>query len=159
MEASEEETTIMSLGPQEHYPLPDGYAFRTGVPDAATYCRLRKISGLTPRALCAVQAGLPHTLYGVHVVHGSDIVGMGRMIGDGALFIHVVDIAVDPAHQGHGIGSAIVDAIMRHICSTIPAEIYVSLMANGEAWRLYERFGFSNVFPDARGMAIWIDRP
>jgi ribosomal protein S18 acetylase RimI-like enzyme len=159
MAASRKETTIMSLGLQDYYPLPDGYAFRTGVPDAETYCRLRRISGLTPRSLRAAQMGLPHTLYGVHVVHDSDVVGMGRMIGDGALFIHLVDIAVDPAHHGLGIGSAIVGAIMHHIRSTIPAETYVSLMANGEAWQLYERFGFSNVSPDARGMAIWIDRP
>ncbi|WP_220792894.1 GNAT family N-acetyltransferase [Gluconacetobacter aggeris] len=157
MEASQEETAIMSPGLQDHYPLPEGYAFRAGVPDAETYCRLRRISGLTPRSLRAAQMGLPHTLYGVHVVYDADIVGMGRMIGDGALFIHLVDIAVDPAHHGHGIGSAIVGAIMRHIRSTIPAETYVSLMANGEAWRLYERFGFSNVLPDARGMALWID--
>lgn len=148
----------MSLGLQDSYPLPDGYVFRTGVPDAETYCRLRRISGLTPRSLSAAQAGLPQTLYGVHVAHESEVVGMGRMIGDGALFIHIVDIAVDPAHHGHGIGSAIIDAIMRHIRSTVPAETYVSLMANGEAWRLYERFGFSDVLPDARGMALWTDR-
>ncbi|GBQ22320.1 GNAT family N-acetyltransferase [Gluconacetobacter sacchari] len=146
----------MSFGLQNDPPLPAGYAFRAGPPDAATYCRLRETSGLSPRSLRAARAGLPHTLHGVHVAHDSDIVGMGRMIGDGALFIHIVDIAVDPAHQGRGIGSAIVDAIMRHIRATVPAETYVSLIANADAWQLYERFGFENVLPDARGMALWI---
>ncbi|GBQ90762.1 acetyltransferase family protein [Acetobacter nitrogenifigens DSM 23921 = NBRC 105050] len=146
----------MSFNVTDDHPLPDGYALHVGVPDVAAYCRLRTTSGLTPRSLQAARTGLPNTLYGVHVAHGSDIVGMGRMIGDGALFIHIVDIAVEPAHHGQGIGSAIVGAIMRHIRAVIPAETYVSLMANGGAWRLYERFGFENVFPDARGMATWI---
>ncbi|WP_342627740.1 GNAT family N-acetyltransferase [Nguyenibacter vanlangensis] len=149
---------MMPSSPKLDYPLPSGYVFRAGVPDAATYCRLRRISGLTPRSVLAAQAGLPNTLYGVHVQHGSDVVGMGRMIGDASLFIHVVDIAVDPAHRGQGIGSAIIGAIMHHIRATIPAETYVSLMANGEAWQLYERFGFSSVMPDARGMAQWIHK-
>ncbi|WP_398288852.1 hypothetical protein [Sphingomonas nostoxanthinifaciens] len=29
---------------------------------------------------------------------------MGRIVGDKALFLHVVDIAVDPEHQGTGSG-------------------------------------------------------
>lgn len=136
--------------------LPEEYSLRVGVPDPVTYCRLREISGLTPRSIDAAQAGLPRTLYGVYVAHGSDIVGMGRAIGDGALFIHIVDIAVDPTHQGNGIGSAIIDAIMTYIHAAIPAETYISLMANGEAWRLYKRFGFYEVLPDARGMAQWL---
>lgn len=146
----------MSLCLKCSLPLPEGYSFRIGVPDAATYCRLRTASGLAPRSLQAAQAGLPHTLYGVHVAHDTDIIGMGRMIGDGALFIHIVDIAVDPAHHGRGIGSAIIAALMNHIRATIPAETYVSLMANGEAWKLYERFGFADVLPAARGMAVWM---
>lgn len=146
----------MSTRLNSKHPLPNGYLLRSGIPDAATYCHLRKISGLMPRSLEAAQAGLHHTLHGVYVEHGSAIIGMGRMIGDGSLFIHIVDIAVDPVHHGLGVGSAIVDAIMTHIRATIPAETYVSLMANGEAWRLYERFGFSDVLPDARGMATWV---
>ena len=35
---------------------------------------------------------------------------MGRVIGDGGLFFQVVDIAVEPAHQGRGLGKAIVAA-------------------------------------------------
>lgn len=136
--------------------LPEEYSLRVGVPDPVTYCRLREISGLTPRSIDAAQAGLPRTLYGVNVAHNSDIVGMGRVIGDGALFVHIVDIAVDPAHHGKGIGSTIIDAIMKYIHATIPAETYVSLMANGDAWKLYERFGFCEVLPDARGMAQWL---
>lgn len=83
---------------------------------------------------------------------------MGRIIGDGALFLHIVDVAVDPHHQGRGVGKAIIAALLTHIENAVPAEVYVSLMANGEAYRLYEQFGFSSVLPEARGMALWAGR-
>ena len=83
---------------------------------------------------------------------------MGRIIGDGALFMHIVDVAVDPGHQGRGLGTSITAALLSHIEGHVPAEVYVSLMANGDAHRLYERLGFSPVTPEARGMALWTSR-
>ncbi len=136
--------------------LPTGYMMHAGVPDVVDYRRLRDTSGLTPRSMAAAEAGLPNSLFGLHVRHGEDVVGMGRLVGDGALFVHVVDVAVDPRHQGQGIGRTIMTALLAHIAAIAPAEIYVSLMANGDAHRLYAKFGFSPVTPDARGMALWM---
>jgi ribosomal protein S18 acetylase RimI-like enzyme len=33
---------------------------------------------------------------------------MGRTIGDGGWYLHIADIATDPAHQRRGIGRAVV---------------------------------------------------
>jgi ribosomal protein S18 acetylase RimI-like enzyme len=136
--------------------LPAGYGLHMGVPEIADYRRLRTASGLKPRSQAAAAAGLPNSFAGVHVRHGNTVIGMGRIVGDGSLFLHIVDIAVDPRHQGRGIGRAIVAALLAHIAAHAPAEVYVSLIANGKAHRLYAQFGFGEVTPDARGMALWM---
>lgn len=131
------------------------YNLIEAIPTVEDYLRLRSISGLTPRSAEAAQAGLPGSFFAICVRYGESTVGMGRIISDGALFFHLVDVAVDPTHQGRGLGKAIVAALLAQVRKAAPAEAYVSLMANGEAHRLYEPFGFAPVMPEARGMALW----
>ena len=138
---------------------PAGYALCETLPSTAGYLRLREVSGLTPRSSSSADAGLPNSVFAVCIRHADGTVGMGRIIGDGALFLHVVDVAVDPRHQGRGLGKSIVASLLAYIGRTAPAEAYVSLMANGEAYRLYEQFGFSSVMLEARGLAAWLGRP
>lgn len=75
------------------------YVFTNTVPPAEDFCRLRVVSGLTPRPLDVAKRALPGSCYGVHIEYAGLIVGMGRIIGDGALNFEIVDIAVDPTHQ------------------------------------------------------------
>lgn len=138
--------------------LPADYTAHHQVPDIEDYCRLRRICGLTPRSAAAAQAGLPNTIFAVTITHADQTIGMGRIVGDGALFLHIVDIAVDPDHQGHGLGKAIMAILMAHIEANAPAEVHVSLMADGEAHRLYAQFGFEPVAPRSVGMAVWINK-
>ena len=137
--------------------LPPGYELLEIAPSTEDYLRLRQVSGLVTRSASAAGAGLRNGLHAVRLDRGSDTVGMGRIIGDGSLFFHLVDVAVDPAHQGRGLGRAIVAALLDWIGRTAPAEAYVSLMANGNADRLYRRFGFGDVLPKARGMELWLN--
>lgn len=133
------------------------YVCSIEVPPVEDYCRLREAAGLTPRSRTAATAGLPHTAVGVVVRHGDRIVGMGRAVGDG-LFYQIVDIAVEPDHQGRGLGKAIVANLMRELKQLAPAEAYVSLIADGEAHRLYAQYGFTPTAPASIGMAQWIGR-
>lgn len=134
-------------------PPPDHYHLRYAVPAVATYRHLRAAAGLSPKSAKAAEAGLAGSLFAVQVVHGEDVVGMGRVIGDGGCFYQVVDIAVLPAHQGRGLGLRIVQAIADFIDREVPASAYVSLFADGTAQHLYARFGFEVTAPASIGMA------
>ena len=68
------------------------------------YCRLRKSVGWTNFSKEQAQTALSNSLYTVAVFENSRAVGMGRLIGDG-IYLIIVDIVVDPAYQGKGIGS------------------------------------------------------
>ncbi len=133
-----------------------GYDLSDDAPDATDYCRLRAITGLTPRSAAAAAAGLPHSWHAVVVRRDGVAVGMGRIIGDGGLVFLIADIAVDPAHQGRGLGKAIMARLMGHLRARAPAEAHVSLIADGDARYLYAQFGFQPTAPASIGMDMWI---
>jgi GNAT superfamily N-acetyltransferase len=131
------------------------YELRDEVPLAADYLRLRRVAGLSPKSDEGAAIGLPKTVFGVTVRHGDRVVGMGRVIGDGGLMLQVTDIAVEPEHQGRGLGKTIVARIVEFL-QTLPDGAYVSLIADGEAHRLYGQFGFTPTAPASIGMQLHI---
>lgn len=137
--------------------MADLYSYAMTVPMVEDYLRLRAAAGLSHRSEIAARAGLPGTVAGVVVHHAGRAVGMGRAIGDG-LFYQIVDIAVEPEHQGHGLGKGIMARLMNALRQHAPAEAYVSLLADGRANELYAQFGFAPSAPSAIGMAQWIGR-
>ena len=132
-----------------------GYELKVEVPTVSDYCRLRSNAGLSPRSEIAAQAGLPNSVVAVIVKHKEHVVGMGRVVGDG-LFYQVVDIALEPAHQGRGLGKDMVARLMQELQRIAPSEAYVSLIADGKANRLYRQYGFEPTAPTSIGMARWI---
>lgn len=136
--------------------LPEGYTLARAIPPVVDYLRLRSEAGLTPRDEIAARAGLPNSTLGIVIEHAGEIVGMGRVVGDGALFFQIVDIAVLPAHQGKGLGKAIMAGLVDALARQIPGRAYVSLIADGNARHLYAGYGFVPVAPKSQGMAMWL---
>jgi ribosomal protein S18 acetylase RimI-like enzyme len=129
-----------------------GYKIVPEVPDVEYYCLLRMVAGLSAKSAEAAALGLPNTIYGVSVIYNDETVGMGRLIGDGGCFFQIVDIAVAPEHQGNGLGRRIMAALMRYVNEHAPPTASVTLLADGNAYRLYEAFGFEDCEPASRGM-------
>ena len=100
------------------------------VPTPQRYHDLRKICGLTPPQsdLVAVVAALPKTYHGVTIidteysgVDGDEVIGMGRLVGDGTLFLLLTDVCVAPEHQGKGIARLIMEELVSHVDEHCPA--------------------------------------
>ena len=130
------------------------YTTCLAIPAIATYQHLRVAAGLSTKTADAAAKGLPNTLFAVQILHGDEVVGMGRIIGDGGCFYQVTDIAVLPAHQGKGLGKRILGEIMQFIETQVPQSAYVSLIADGQAQDLYAQFGFKHTAPASVGMAL-----
>jgi ribosomal protein S18 acetylase RimI-like enzyme len=133
----------------------EGYELRAEVPTVSDYLRLRADSGLTPVRPDQAEAGLPGSWWACHVVHqeSGTAVGMGRVLGDGGWYFHLVDIAVDPAHQRRGLGDAIMTVLLARIDAAAPPGAWITLLADPPGRRLYERHGFVPTAPDSIGMA------
>lgn len=136
--------------------MPPGYRLVLRAPSIGDYLRLRREAGLTPKTEEQARAALPGSLAAWHVVEeaGGDTVGMGRLLGDGGWYFHIVDMAVLPSHQRRGIGDAILTAILDHIGATAPPQAFVSLMADPPGRRLYDRHGFLETAPAHVGLAL-----
>ena len=131
------------------------YKVRYGEIAVETYCKLRVESGLAPKTEEAATIGLRNSLCCVVVLdtHNQDeVIGMGRLVGDGACHCQIVDICVLPAHQKQGLGKLIMSELDAYIQAHIPDSCYINLIADGEAYRLYEQYGFKEVWPASRGM-------
>lgn len=130
------------------------YAIVHAIPSVETYRHLRTAAGLSAKTVEAATRGLPNSLFAVQILCAGEPVGMGRVIGDGGAFYQVVDITVLPEHQGRGLGKQIMAAISDYIAREVPESGYVSLLADGEAYRLYQQFGFALTAPASLGMGL-----
>src|SRR6476646_4578524 len=72
--------------------LPEGYRLVDEAPAVEDYLALRARAGLSPKSREQAEAALPGSWAACHVVHGStgETVGMGRILGDGGWYFHVV---------------------------------------------------------------------
>ena len=130
------------------------YRLISGTPSVDDYRRLRKVSGLSEKTLASAEAGLPNTWFAVTVQAEGRAVAMGRVIGDGGTAFQITDMAVEPEHQGKGLGKTIMAALVEHLRANAPASAYVTLIADGDAKHLYAKYGFEPVTPASIGMAL-----
>ncbi|KRA99310.1 hypothetical protein ASD83_01930 [Devosia sp. Root685] len=139
--------------------MTDAYRLVAEIPAVDDYLRLRVVAGLSPKTREGASIGLPNSWFGVTLMFDGRAIGMGRIIGDGGTAFQIVDIAVEPAHQGKGLGKRIMAALMDKLNGEAPDGAYVSLIADGDARHLYAKYGFEPVMPASIGMAKRIIRP
>jgi GNAT superfamily N-acetyltransferase len=102
------------------------------------YRRLRESVGWgTPDGDDAIQSGLDVT-WNVVAREGGEIVGIGRLLDEGALYAALWDMIVVPHAQRRGIGSAILDQLLERAAE----RTIVVLVATAAGRPLYERHGF-----------------
>ena len=136
--------------------LQEGYRLIESAPEADAYLELRQRSGLSPKTREQAAAALPGSWAACHVVHeaSGQTVGMGRVLGDGGWYFHIVDMAVLPDHQRRGLGDAILRSLLKLVRTHAPRGAYVNLLADPPGRRLYARHGFVETAPHSVGMAL-----
>lgn len=136
----------------------DDYELTERFPGTDEYCRMRAVTGLSPKTAEAAERGLANTVYGVSIMQAGQLVGMGRLVGDGGCFFFVVDVAVEPAHQRRGLGKRIMGALDAWLRANAPESAHVALFADGDARHLYAKYGFAENHVSI-GMDYVVGRP
>jgi GNAT superfamily N-acetyltransferase len=131
------------------------YRLVEGPPALRDYLALRLRAGLSPKTEPQGEAALRGSWWAAHVVAEDGVtVGMGRIIGDGGWYFHIVDIAVLPGHQRRGIGDVILTSLIERIRRQAPPGPYITLLADEPGRRLYARHGFVPTAPQSVGMKL-----
>ncbi|AIJ26825.1 GNAT family N-acetyltransferase [Amycolatopsis methanolica] len=84
------------------------------------------------------RAALDGSVHGVLARGASGLAGMARLVGDGAMYLLIVDVVVHPDHQGAGLGRRMVERLVR-----VAGTRRVQLVAAGAVVPFYERLGFT----------------
>lgn len=58
---------------------------------------------------------LNNNIYSVSIYDNDNIIGYGRLIGDGIIFLYIHDIMVKPEYQGKGIGKTIMQKLLSKV--------------------------------------------
>jgi len=120
------------------------YELVDNVLTAEDFVRLKVATGFWDRPLEQAQKAIDNGLFNVVAIHNGQVIGMGRLVGDGAIYWYLQEIIVLPEFQGKGIGKAIVNRLLEHIKNTAIPGTHVSIgltAAKGKA-PFYEKFGF-----------------
>jgi GNAT superfamily N-acetyltransferase len=126
-------------------------------PTAEEYANVLRAVGFKPHPPEAIRIGLSNTWCSVCALVDGHVVGLGRVVGDGALRFYVTDIMVVPPHQRRGIGGSIVHALLARV-KTIPhANVLVEALPLPGLEPFYARFGFAAPRQRAPGMHLWLN--
>lgn len=71
------------------------------------------------------------------------VVAMGRVVGDGAFFFYVQDVAVHPRHRRRGLGATIMQRLRSQVATLAGGTAFLGLFSTPEAERLYHGTGFA----------------
>lgn len=127
------------------------------LPKPEAFINLRVKAGLSTKSLEGATIGLKNSWYSVALYNEEELVGFGRIIGDGGTVFQITDVAVLPEYQGQGLGKCIMTELTDYITEHASKFSYVSLIADGPAYKLYEKYGFKDVSTHgSKGMYLWM---
>lgn len=119
------------------------------------YCTLRKSVDWQLFSEDQMQQALNNSLYTVSVVEGEQTVGMGRLIGDGMYYM-IADIVVNPVFQKYGIGTNIMNMLLKYVEDKTPVggRSSIQLIAEKGKEPFYEKLGFKLIPHDFCGSGM-----
>lgn len=112
------------------------------LPSAEAYNNLKQLVGWPVLAISLTEKGLANSLFAVCIKSENTVIGMGRVIGDAAIYFHIQDVIVHPDFQRRGIGKMIMDELLKFIDQTAGKNANVGLMCSKGREKFYSDYGF-----------------
>jgi len=135
--------------------MKDSFIFNDQLPDPKKYWELFQTTGWNVEykfSLKDLARAIQNSWYTVSVYHSSDLIGFGRIIGDGVHHALIVDLIIHPAYQGRGLGSQLLNRLVQKCKSNKIRD--VQLFSAKDKFEFYERFGFEKRPQNAPGMQL-----
>lgn len=129
------------------------YKIENNIPTLEEYKYLCKSVGWTNYMnFEVVETSLRNSIHCITVKDKEQIVGMGRIVGDGAIYFYIQDIVVHPDYQKNGIGNEIMKILVKYLNTHAPEKAFVGLFASQGKGTFYEKYDFKDFSPDMTGM-------
>ncbi|CAM4159920.1 GNAT family N-acetyltransferase [Pseudoalteromonas byunsanensis] len=119
-------------------------SFTNQAPNVDEFMLLRAKIGWKNPESTMVKKSLDNSIFHVCVYVESQLVGYGRIVGDGAMYFYLQDIIIDPDYQSHGIGKAVMQKIELFLADNAVSGATIALLAAYGKEEFYAKFGYSS---------------
>jgi len=92
--------------------IADQVILQNNVLQPQDFVRLRVLTGFADIPIEHAKRALDGGLINVSAIYGDQLIGMGRMVGDGAMYWYLQEIIVLPEFQKQGVGAKIVQHLV-----------------------------------------------
>lgn len=118
--------------------------FKENTLDADTYLELRRSVKWKKLSYEQAKKALENSLYTICAYEFDRPVGMGRIVGDGAVICYIQDLVVRPDAQASGIGGQIIEMLTEYVegLRMEGTEMMLDLMCAKGREMFYQRHGF-----------------
>lgn len=119
--------------------------FREDVRDVETYLALRAQVGWRCLDRQQAQQALDNSLKILTAYDGERAVGMGRVVGDGAVICYIQDLIVVPEYQSRHVGSRLIEELIAYVngLTRKDTQMMLCLMCAKGREAFYEKHGFT----------------
>ena len=117
---------------------------KDNVLDVNTYLNLRKAVDGKPFTEEQAKKAIEGSILTVVAYDEERPVGMGRIVGDGAVICYIQDLIVIPEYQGKGVGQMIMESLIDYVEELrLPdTQIMLDLMCAVGRENFYKKYGF-----------------
>lgn len=118
------------------------YTIVPHIPSARQWMALRSSVGWATFPLEVAQQSLDATPFCVCAFQGDELIGMGRVLGDGVISFYIGNVMVRPDFQGTGIGKEILTRIDAYVEEHAAHGAIASLLSIKGKEDFYTQFGY-----------------
>ncbi len=93
--------------------------------------------------MAALEEGYKNSLLVLAAYEGDELLGIIRAVGDGCTIVFVQDILVFPGHQRRGVGTALLEAVLKRYPDVRQVELVTDNTPKTVAF--YKSLGFSEL--------------
>lgn len=126
----------------EYNVLPEKFSLKLVSPSVEDFIHLRSKVGWGELDVNLAEKSLNSSLFHVTICQEAQLIGMGRVVGDGAMYFYIQDIVVDPDYQKLGVGTVLMDTIEGYLRYTVQKGATIGLLASQGKESFYERYGY-----------------
>ncbi len=112
-------------------------------PNVEEFIALRSKVGWGELDAKLAQVSLNNSLFHVTMYFKGKLIGMGRVVGDDAMYFYIQDVVVDPDYQRLGIGAALMDKIEGYLFESAKKGATIGLLSAQGKESFYAHYGYT----------------
>ena len=120
----------------------DKYSIELESPSIEEFLNLRNKIGWGELDFNMAKTSLENSLFHVIIRVQSQLIGMGRVVGDGAMYFYIQDVIVDPSYQNSGVGAILMRQIESYLSVAAKKGSTIGLLAAKGKEAFYTRYGY-----------------